>query len=472
MRLTDEQITAVDAFVGGADLKLFAFAGAGKTTTLQAMADEARGPGLYLAFNRSIAADARQGFPEGTSCSTVHALAFHALVGDYGAAKLIETLGLADLVEILAIEDRSHGPAPLPARSQAALVRACLRNFLHGTGALPAGADVNLTGALARAPATDCLALIELTAARTRELWTQMLDPCNPVPLGHDGYLKLWALGRPRLAADHVFLDEAQDTNPVVLDLVRRQDAQIVYVGDPYQRIYAWRGAVDVMTQLPAGRAAHLTRSFRFGDAIARAATGVLALLGEPRHLEGNPAVDSRLGACVPDAIIARTNAGVVDAVLDALMIGERPHVVGGTGELMRLLAGVDELRQGGMPIAPELSGYASWSEVQEAARDPTSGLRTLVGLVEEYGEDRLMAALTKVEPDDDRADVTITTAHRAKGREWDRVQLREDFARVLDGDGLDPAEARLLYVALTRARLVLDAPADIIGSDGLDLAA
>ena len=157
---------------------------------------------------------------------------------------------------------------------------------------------------------------------------------------------------------------------------------------------------------------------------------------------------------------------------LSGLMIGERPHVVGGTAELMRLLAGDDELRQGGMPIVPELAGYASWAEVQDAARDATSGLRTLVGLVEEYGEDRLMAALAKVEPDEDRADVVVTTAHRAKGRAWDRVQLRDDFARTLDGDDFDPAEARLLYVALTRARLALDAADDIIGSDDRDLAA
>jgi hypothetical protein len=45
------------------------------------------------------------------------------------------------------------------------------------------------------------------------------------LPLGHDGYFKTWALGRPRLQADYLLLDEAQDTNPVVIKLLRRQSA-------------------------------------------------------------------------------------------------------------------------------------------------------------------------------------------------------------------------------------------------------
>jgi superfamily I DNA/RNA helicase len=291
------------------------------------------------------------------------------------------------------------------------------------------------------------------------------------VPLGHDGYLKLWALGRPRLAVDHIFLDEAQDTNPLVLDLLRRQDAQLVAVGDPYQRIYAWRGAVDLMAAPAAGRTAHLTRSFRFGPAIAAAANAVIAALGEPRRLEGNPAVTSRVGRCAPDAIVARTNAGVVDAVLDALTIGERPHVVGGTAELQRLLAGVAALKDGEGSAVSELAGFATWAEVQDAGRDAASGLRTLVALVEEYGEDRLLGALTRVERDEARADVVVTTAHRAKGREWDRVQLRDDFARGADGV-VDPAEARLLYVALTRARRAVDVPDVLLDGLVLDAAA
>lgn len=32
----------------------------------------------------------------------------------------------------------------------------------------------------------------------------------------HDHYLKMWALTQPKIEADFLFLDEAQDTNPVL----------------------------------------------------------------------------------------------------------------------------------------------------------------------------------------------------------------------------------------------------------------
>ena len=48
----------------------------------------------------------------------------------------------------------------------------------------------------------------------------------------------MWALTRPRLSADFVLLDEAQDTNPVLEEIFLAQDAQRVCVGDPAQQIY------------------------------------------------------------------------------------------------------------------------------------------------------------------------------------------------------------------------------------------
>jgi superfamily I DNA/RNA helicase len=54
-------------------------------------------------------------------------------------------------------------------------------------------------------------------------------------------------------------------------------------------------------------------------------------------------------------------------------------------------------------------------------------------------------------------ADVIVSTAHKSKGREWSTVRLAGDFAEPLErGAGAD-GELRLLYVAATRARDVLD---------------
>jgi superfamily I DNA/RNA helicase len=63
---------------------------------------------------------------------------------------------------------------------------------------------------------------------------------------------------------------------------------------------------------------------------------------------------------------------------------------------------------------------------------------------------------------------VTVSTAHKAKGREWARVKVADDFTPPKDSDQrddagralpgpIDDAEARLAYVAVTRTRRRLD---------------
>jgi hypothetical protein len=54
---------------------------------------------------------------------------------------------------------------------------------------------------------------------------------------------------------------------------------------------------------------------------------------------------------------------------------------------------------------------------------------------------------------------VTFTTAHKSKGREWDQVILADDFPSCYQGNkwvGLTDTETNLLYVASTRAKKAL----------------
>lgn len=75
---TNEQATAHDAFLQGKSLKINAFAGSGKTSTLQLLANATGLRGQYLAFNRNIVGDAREKFPDTVDCSTSHSLASRA----------------------------------------------------------------------------------------------------------------------------------------------------------------------------------------------------------------------------------------------------------------------------------------------------------------------------------------------------------------------------------------------------------
>lgn len=83
MNLTDEQSNAVDLFKTSRALKISAFAGTGKTSTLTAVAKSTSKSGLYLAFNKSTASEAKAKFPPSVDCKTTHSLAFRAVPDAY-----------------------------------------------------------------------------------------------------------------------------------------------------------------------------------------------------------------------------------------------------------------------------------------------------------------------------------------------------------------------------------------------------
>jgi hypothetical protein len=90
-------------------------------------------------------------------------------------------------------------------------------------------ADADLTaqhvprhGSLLAAPEATMKAVTEFALHGAKHVWTRMRTEKDSMPLGHDGYLKLWAMSDPVIAADFILLDEAQDTNPVVLEVPRK----------------------------------------------------------------------------------------------------------------------------------------------------------------------------------------------------------------------------------------------------------
>jgi superfamily I DNA/RNA helicase len=57
-----------------------------------------------------------------------------------------------------------------------------------------------------------------------------------------------------------------------------------------------------------------------------------------------------------------------------------------------------------------------------------------------------------------DSYDVVISTAHKAKGLEWDSVKIGPDFKLPTEeGEIPSDADLMLMYVAITRAKLSLD---------------
>ncbi len=264
-----------------------------------------------------------------------------------------------------------------------------------------------------------------------------MLDIKSPVPLGHDGYFKLWTLEEKQLNYDCVYLDEAQDSNAPLLDILQRQRCQIVYVGDPYQSIYTFRGAINAMTEVQTSHEAALTTCFRFGQTIADAAFKVIRTIGADKPLQGHPQKTSRLAAVAePDCIITRTNFAVFselarreDTVRECC-IGKKQRE-----ELLESLKDVKQLKQGRRGAYTEaLRGYNSWEDVQEHVKNGgDSQLTSFFNLVERFSEDRLKYLVERTARTSKDARLSLTTAHRSKGQQWDRVLISDDFSEKVE---------------------------------------
>jgi hypothetical protein len=473
---TPEQQAIVDAARAGQDLVIEAGAGTGKTSTLRLVAAASpRRRGVYLAYNRAIADDAKRAFPQQVTCATAHALAFravgrrhaHRLGGPRVPARQTAQLwGITHPVRIDAM--RVLAPEQL-----ARVVTETITRFCHSAAPQPGPAHVPAGLAGLDDPVAVAV-LRQVVVPLAQRAWADLARPDGRLRFTHDCYLKLWQLSDPRLSCDYVLFDEAQDANPVVAAVVDRQThAQRVLVGDSCQAIYGWRGAVDALARFPADRRLWLWQSFRFGPAIAAQANRWLALLDAPLRLRGFATLRSTVGPLArPDAVLCRTNAEAIRQVLAGVGQAGRVALVGGGDPVRRLAQAAITLKAGQGTDHPELFAFGTWAEVQDYAANDHAGhdLKVLVDLVDAHGPEQLIDLVDRLvsEP---AADLVVSTAHKAKGREWPRVQLAGDFPQPQkqgrDGRAAEVprAEAMLAYVAVTRARQVLDpaglAPAD-----------
>lgn len=326
-----------------------------------------------------------------------------------------------------------------------------------------------MRGLEAPAPHAQLASTVLLFATRA---WKDLQDPdAGVVRFEHDHYLKIWALTNPAIETDFLLLDEAQDTNPVVEQVfnAQREHAQLVMVGDSAQAIYHWRGARDVMTGFD-GTTLALSQSFRFRPHLAAEANRWLALAQAPIRLHGSTHLATELCPLEePHAVLCRTNVGAMTHVMQLLDADRRVALVGGGSGLRSLALAARDLKAGRRTSHPELVLFATWGDLQDyAGHDPAGGdLQPFVDLIDRHGTDTVLAAVDKL-TDEQHADVIVSTAHKAKGREWPTVSIADDFTPPKNTDQhddtghpipgpVDDAEARLAYVAVIRARHRLD---------------
>jgi DNA helicase-2/ATP-dependent DNA helicase PcrA len=295
----------------------------------------------------------------------------------------------------------------------------------------------------------------------------------------------------------HLFVDEFQDVNPLqfrLLEAWRGDRWDVFVVGDTHQSIYGWNGAdpslLDTLgDRWPALETIRLDRTHRSTPQVTAAAASVIRAAGLPvRHpistgAPGDPArlhehadevaevtmvgslVRRRRGPDMPwsaFAVLARTHDQVLDVERGLAATGIPVHVrrqaaVLGDPVVRRVVARL------GFDDRPLLTALGAAVEEDGSAND---ALGRLIDVAETQvssdpavtGREFAGWARTRLTDDDRVIDaMTISTIHAAKGLEWPIVHIvgceegsiphasaRRREARA--------EEARLLYVAITRA--------------------
>jgi DNA helicase-2/ATP-dependent DNA helicase PcrA len=290
----------------------------------------------------------------------------------------------------------------------------------------------------------------------------------------------------------HLFVDEAQDLNPLQFDLlehIRGGRPDICLVGDHRQAVYGWNGADPAMLleaeqRFPGVTMVRLSGNYRCSPQIVRSGAAALSAAkldddGSSRRPDGRPIVIlecadehdeatqvARLARELSHrhgfdhvAVLARTNEQLVllSRALEAAGIPVRRAV--GASPLERaiaeagrctgheqLAAWVEGVWAGGaaepmrLRVAEEADRFLSSREA--------GGFRAWVEARQPFDD---------LEPEDGIGAVTVLTFHAAKGREWAAVVVTGVEEGLVPHSSATGAaqraeEARLLYVALTRA--------------------
>uniref|UniRef100_A0A672RTW2 F-box DNA helicase 1 n=1 Tax=Sinocyclocheilus grahami TaxID=75366 RepID=A0A672RTW2_SINGR len=419
-------------------VKIMAFAGTGKTTTLVKYAQQrSHMRFLYLAFNKSVAMQAQRSFPHNVECSTVHSMAFRSVGVRYkNMRKLSSNLQVFDVAWIL---PKGHGGFV-----NAKVVTQTFHNFCASVDQHvgPQHVPYKYKNTHGQPEYPDDHQKTTF-AGLAQKLWDQMVELKSRKErvynMTHDGYLKLWQLSRPQLDRyDAIFIDEAQDCTP--------EERLMLYM--------------LLLTHTS-------TISHRFGSEIAYVGAAVLDSCKKVKQIlvggnqEGSVRGEDtqtlqqlKLGQRLPEgsvAILSRCNVTVFSEAVRLTDVNPncKIYIVGGVEnfgldkimDLWVLMQPEDKRKNGDLAIKDYF--------IRSFCKDKMGGFRGLKGYAMASEDRELEAKLAVVEKYNKRipelvkriydraqksavcADFILGTVHKAKGLEFDAVVVTDDFMKV-----------------------------------------
>lgn len=487
---------------GQGNATLIAVAGSGKTETLARAAKLMNGYVNIAAYNKKAADELNERLKRVGAGRNVRAGTFHSF--GFNAWRRLYPAVVVDERKLFKICSQGSGPE-LAKGGQAPLVNEDMQPFVCKTVAMAKqrafgvveqlgdmvawramvehfGLDESLPDApddLTRERMLDtgvemALLVLKLSIAQDREVIDY--DDMIFAPLYHEA--RLWQ-------NDWVLVDEAQDTNPARRALAKKMlkpGGRFVAVGDPHQAIYGFTGADNDALQILATefhcQSLLLTVSFRCPQLVVDRARYFVS------HIEANPnaprgfwgevnAADfAKLTPAPIDAVLCRYTKPLVALAYQYIRRGVGCHVEGkdiGRG-LMALVSkwsassceALYEKLQAYRRREVERAMAAGEEQKAEAVADKVESLLVIMdALPDEATIADLRTAISRLFDDTPEGtparNLTLSTIHRSKGREWDRVYWYggnvyqpSAYARQ---QWQQEQELNLQYVAATRAK-------------------
>lgn len=286
---------------------------------------------------------------------------------------------------------------------------------------------------------------------------------------------------------DWVFVDEAQDLSPMQRAMVAKALAptgRIVLVADKNQAIYEFAGAdsdsFDLSVKQFKAQVLPLTMTRRCAKVVVQhAARLVPEFQCPPEKARGQFVwlMQERVAGVLEksDMVLCRMKAPLISLCLN-LIAANKPATILGTEIGKALIAILEKLTtrkdyEGFDKIDETLDAYeaelvehyTSRDEPQlaEAIEDQCSAIRTLIDRAAATSLAELSAFIERLFSGDSNKDVILlTTVHKAKGLEAERVFILAPDRLPLNYPNMRPESAQqemnLLYVAVTRAKQTL----------------
>ena len=285
------------------------------------------------------------------------------------------------------------------------------------------------------------------------------------------------AMGWVRPLFDLVVVDEAQDQNLPQLVMSQRacrKAGRVVVVGDSRQAIYGFRGAkqgaMEYMRAELKATLLPLNTTYRCPKVVVAEAARLV-----PDYRAAPSAPEGLLQSCSDqfmmenakpgDAILSRVNAPLMSTCLLLLKRGTPARIEG--RDIGKQLANM--VRSLNARSVPDfLARVERWRvkaihRASKAKRNNQAKIdaandqaMTLVAVAEGLASvaeiEKRVLDLFQDSSQNPRPAVTLSSVHKAKGGEWDRVFLLDSTFKVKTGTAISE-DANIRYVALTRSK-------------------